>query len=181
MLFRSRAGGGIIAFANGTEDTVGADARAAFGNSLLSGYEEKVADESRAKFNFGEPKRVVPAPTQVPAAPVETADPAAVRQAQIEAAQMQAKESGYVPPAAQVGQSSRYSHMGSPTSRFKTPVAPSEETPAAPDIRVGRGGIKAQPDVSPRVAAARAFEAKQNAPEAPVNPARAEPIQKVTV
>ena len=42
-----RAGGGIIAFANGTEDTVGADARAAFGNSLLSGYEEKVADESK--------------------------------------------------------------------------------------------------------------------------------------
>jgi hypothetical protein len=93
-----RAGGGIIAFANGTEDTVGADARAAEGNRLLSGYEQEVADRSAAKFNFGEPKKVVPAtPVRAAEAPVERANPEMVRQAYIDAAKAQAANQ---PPAA---------------------------------------------------------------------------------
>jgi hypothetical protein len=77
------AGGGIIAFANGTEDTVGADAR-----RLLSDYEQEAADRSKAKFNFGEPKKT-PALEPINVETVERVNPAAVRQAQIDAANLQ--------------------------------------------------------------------------------------------
>jgi hypothetical protein len=109
-----KAGGGIIAFANGTEDTVGADARAAQGKSLLDSYNDKVAEDSRAKFNFGTPKQAAPVAAAPAPAPVESANPEAVRLAQIEAAQMQAKESGYKPPVA------------------PAPKAPAPRQPAAP-------------------------------------------------
>jgi hypothetical protein len=83
-------------------------------------------------------------------------DPELVRQAYIDAANLQAADLPPAPtaaPDAGIGRG-RGSGMGPGTSRFKT----SEQN--VQDIRIGRGGIK--PEVSPRVAAARAYEANQS-------------------
>jgi hypothetical protein len=107
-----KAGGGIIAFADrGLVEDVPEVSK---GQSLLANYEQEVADKSKAKFNFGEPKKVMPASVRVAEAPVERADPEMVRKAQIEAAQMQAKNSGYVPPTAT-----------KPAARTAAPMEPS--------------------------------------------------------
>ena len=103
-------------------------------------------------------------------------NPDMVRQAYIDAAQAQAKESGYVPPSATptpaVDPNAGY---GRGRGSVSTPPAPRSIIAAAPteapDVRVGRGATK--PEISPRVAAARAYEAKQNAEPVEAAPAAA--------
>ena len=95
-------------------------------------------------------------------------DPELVRQAYIDAAKLQAANNPPVvapPVEAPVvrGRGGRGAPPleASPRSIVAAapaePVALAEPTPSK-DIRVGRGGIKVQPDVSPRLKAARAFE-----------------------
>jgi hypothetical protein len=99
-------------------------------------------------------------------------DPEMVRQAYIDAARAQAAElppvEKPVAPAPNTGIGRGRGSVPPPSPRSIVAAAP--ETPVvAPDVRVGRGATK--PEVSPRVAAARAFEARQNA--APVEAAPA--------
>jgi hypothetical protein len=76
-------------------------------------------------------------------------DPDAVRQAYIDAAKLQAANNPpVVAPPSEV------------SPRSIVAAAPAEPAPPR-DIRVGRGGIKLEQDVSPRLKAARAFEANR--------------------
>ena len=87
-------------------------------------------------------------------------DPELVRQAYIDAANLQAANNPPVvaPPSVEAPV---VRGRGAPpveaSPRSIVAAAPAEPAPPK-DIRVGRGGIKVQPDVSPRLKAARAFE-----------------------
>jgi hypothetical protein len=87
-------------------------------------------------------------------------DPELVRQAYIDAAKLQAANNPPVvapPVEAPVVRSGRGAPPSEASPRSIAAAAPAEVLPAS-DVRVGRGGIKVQPDVSPRLKAARAFE-----------------------
>jgi hypothetical protein len=87
-------------------------------------------------------------------------DPELVRQAYVDAANLQAANNPPVvaPPSVEAPV---VRGRGAPpveaSPRSIVAAAPAEPAPPK-DIRVGRGGIKVQPDVSPRLKAARAFE-----------------------
>jgi hypothetical protein len=79
-----RAGGGIIAFQNRGEVE---DKDEKKGKRLIEEYEKELAEAAARKFEFGDPKLLSDAtPRSAPAPAVEQADPASVRQAQIDAA-----------------------------------------------------------------------------------------------
>jgi hypothetical protein len=87
-------------------------------------------------------------------------DPELVRQAYIDAAKLQAANNP--PVIAPSVEAPVVRGRGAPpleaSPRSIVAAAPAEPAPPR-DIRVGRGGIKLEPDVSPRLKAARAFEA----------------------
>ena len=92
-------------------------------------------------------------------------DPELVRQAYIDAAKLQAANNPPVvapPVEAPVvrGRGGRGAPPSEVSPRSIVAAAPAEPAPPR-DIRVGRGGIKLEQDVSPRLKAARAFEANQ--------------------
>jgi hypothetical protein len=162
------AGGGIIAFASGTEDTVGADARAAEGKRLINDYEQEVADRARAKFNFGEPKKT-PALEPINVETVERVNPAAVRQAQIDAANLQSGNatSPTLPTPEQLA-NPRMRAALTPRAEVNpasiVAAAPAEERQTA-QSRVRGKALTIEdilrPSDSPRLKAARASEEKK--------------------
>jgi hypothetical protein len=92
-------------------------------------------------------------------------DPELVRQAYIDAAKLQAANNPPVvapPVEAPVvrGRGGRGAPSLEASPRSIVAAAPAEPAPPR-DIRVGRGGIKLEPDVSPRLKAARATEANR--------------------
>jgi hypothetical protein len=90
-------------------------------------------------------------------------DPDAVRQAYIDAAKLQAANNPPVvapPPVEAPVVRGRGAPPSEVSPRSIVAAAPAEPAPPR-DIRVGRGGIKLEQDVSPRLKAARAFEANQ--------------------
>jgi hypothetical protein len=90
-------------------------------------------------------------------------DPDAVRQAYIDAAKLQAANNPPVvapPPVEAPVVRGRGAPPSEVSPRSIVAAAPAEPAPPR-DIRVGRGGIKLEQDVSPRLKAARAFEANR--------------------
>ena len=109
-------------------------------------------------------------------------DPAMVRQAYIDAAKAQAADlppvEKPVAPAPNAGIGRGRGSVAPPPPR--SIVAANPEAPAvAPDVRVGRGATK--PEVSPRVAAARAFEDKQRAAANAAPPVEAPPANPSSI
>jgi len=165
------AGGGILAFADG--DLAQTPPEVARGNALLANYNQQLADASKSKFNFGQSSQT-PTDTSTPvSAPTQSgANDQAVAQAYIEAAQLQAAQN----KAAQAAAPASAPVQNAVRGRGAPPIpqAPAgimqAATPSAPTstpgtILSGRG-VPIQQDVSPRVAAARAYEAKQAAAQA---------------
>jgi hypothetical protein len=89
-------------------------------------------------------------------------DPELVRQAYIDAAKLQAANNPPVvaPPVEAPVVRGRGAPPLEASPRSIVAAAPAEPAPPR-DIRVGRGGIKLEPDVSPRLKAARATEANR--------------------
>ena len=165
------AGGGILAFSDG--DLAQTPPEVARGNALLADYNQQLIDASNSKFNFGQSSQTPTDTSTSVSAPTQSgANDQAVAQAYIEAAQLKAAQN----KAAQAAAPTSAPVQNAVRGRGAPPIpqAPAgimqANTPSAPTstpgtILSGRG-VPIQQDVSPRVAAARAYEAKQAAAQA---------------
>ena len=166
-----KAGGGIIAFDDSTPENNQSLVRDVpevdRGRSLLADYEQRIADDSKAKFNFGTPKAAAPvvAPAQ---APVESADPAMVRQAQIDAANLQSGNKAPALPTPDQLANPRMRAALTPRTEVNpasiVAATPAEETPTAQSRVRGKALSIAdilKPSDNPRLKAARAAEEKK--------------------